>query len=185
MDAYLGGRGIDERTFEHQSKRLDDDEAEVRDRLDLVTPQEHDLARTIDFAQALLQDLPGYWNRLEPQHRPQFVAALYPTGLVYEDGSIGTADRPWWMTIFGAKSADESGLAHPDRREALRRRTPWPSGASKRTAPWFLGSGPGPGFGVSSILRRFKPGTVALTSGMPARGGAIFRRRDRRPGRGP
>jgi hypothetical protein len=111
LDAYLGGRGIDQRTFERQSKRLDDDEAEVRNRLDLVTPQETDLARTIDFAQALLQDLPGCWNRLDPQHRPQFVAALYPTGLVYEDGAIGTTHQPWWMTTFGAASSEDSGLA--------------------------------------------------------------------------
>ncbi len=113
LDAYLDGRGIDQRTFECQSKRLDDDEAEVRNRLELATPMEHDLARTIDFAGALLQDLPGCWNRLDPQHRPQFVAALYPTGLVYEDGSIGTTHQPWWMSTFVDAAGDEPGLAPP------------------------------------------------------------------------
>ena len=113
VDAYLAGRGIDQRTFERQSKRLEDDETEVRNRLDLVTPQEHDLGRTIDFAQTLLQDLPGCWNRLDPEHRPQFVAAMYPTGLVYENGAIGTTHRPWWTTTSVGDSGAESGLAPP------------------------------------------------------------------------
>jgi hypothetical protein len=97
VDAYLDGRGIGQPTFERQTKRFDDDEAEVQRRLDVLSPAEMDLTRAIAFTHSMLLDLPGCWTRLDPQHRSQFVSALHPTGLVYEDGSIGTAQTSWWM----------------------------------------------------------------------------------------
>jgi len=69
VDAYLEGRGIDQATFECQTKRLDNDEAELRNRIDVACPTEVNLTRAIDLAQAMLVDLPRCWNRLEPRHR--------------------------------------------------------------------------------------------------------------------
>ena len=113
VDAYLEGRGIDQATFERQTKRLDNDEAELRNRIDVARPTAVNLTRAIDLAQAMLVDLPRCWNRLEPQHRPQFITALYPAGLIYEDGTIGTAENPWWMATSAAIAAEKMGLVPP------------------------------------------------------------------------
>ena len=58
-------------------------------------------------------DLPGCWNRLEPQHRPRFVRAIYPKGLSYQDGTIGTAEKPWWLADSDALSDPGAGLVPP------------------------------------------------------------------------
>jgi hypothetical protein len=113
VDAYLGGRGIDQRTYERQSKRLDDDEAEASRRLDVAMPAGPDLRETIDLAKSLPLDLPGCWNRLSPQYRSEFVAALYPAGLVYQDGSIGTAQNPWWIAVSVVETEAGDGLVPP------------------------------------------------------------------------
>lgn len=109
-DAYLDGRGIDQQNYEKQIRRLDNDEKVLRNRLDAATPPEANLARAIDLAQAMLMDLPRCWNRLEPQHRPHFLSALYPAGLIYEDDRIGTAENPWWMAASDRDNANEEGL---------------------------------------------------------------------------
>ncbi len=110
VDAYIDGRGIGQPTFERQTKRLDADESELRNRLDMAGPTGEDLAQAIALAQSMLMDLPGCWNRLEPEHRQQFVAALYPAGLTYHDGSIGTAETPWWMATSVAPGSPKSNL---------------------------------------------------------------------------
>ncbi len=113
MDAYLDGRGIDQRTFEQQKQRLSNDEAELRNRLATARPSGASLPRAIDLAQAMLLDLPRCWNRLEPEHRPHFLAALYPAGLTYEDGTIGTVEIPWWIGNSEATEGRGEGLAPP------------------------------------------------------------------------
>ena len=112
VDVYLD-RGIDPVTYERQSARLDREQADLRDRIEAARPIEVDLASTIAFASTLLDDLPGCWNRLDAQQRPNFVSALYPTGLVYADGSMGTTQTPWWMTPFGADPGGREDLVPP------------------------------------------------------------------------
>jgi DNA invertase Pin-like site-specific DNA recombinase len=112
-DAYLDGRGIDQQTYERQAQRLDGDEAELRNRLRAVATPESNLARAVDLAQAMLVDLPHCWNRLEPQHRPQFLNALYPTGLIYQGNRIGTAEEPWWMAVSEGEYDADEGLVPP------------------------------------------------------------------------
>ena len=113
VDAYLDGRGIDQATFERQTKRLDKDEAELRNRIDIARPTELNLTRAIDLAQAMLVDLPRCWNRLEPRHRPQFITALYLAGLIYEDGTIGTVENPWWMATSAAIATEKMASVPP------------------------------------------------------------------------
>ena len=69
--------------------------------------------RTIDLAQAMLVDLPRCWNRLEPRHRPQFITALYLAGLIYEDGTIGTVENPWWMATSAAIATEKMASVPP------------------------------------------------------------------------
>ena len=69
--------------------------------------------RAIDLAQAMLVDLPRCWNRLEPRHRPQFITALYLAGLIYEDGTIGTVENPWWMATSAAIATEKMASVPP------------------------------------------------------------------------
>ena len=112
VDAYLDGH-IDELTYKRQVIRLNEEEAQVKTQLDAAKPPEIDLTRTLAFAQTLLGDLPGCWNRLNWQQKPSFLWALYPTGLTYRDGSIGTAQTPWLLAQIGADHSEENGLAAP------------------------------------------------------------------------
>lgn len=104
VDAFLAGRGIDEETYENQTRRLDRDQREVRDRIEASRTPEIDFTQTVAFAQTLLSDLRGCWNRLDAEQKPRFVRALYPNGLTYLDDAIGTTQNPWWWGDFGAES---------------------------------------------------------------------------------
>jgi hypothetical protein len=112
VDMYLDDK-FDPVTYEGQSARLDREQAELSVCIDAARPVEVDLTSTIAFARTLLEDLPGCWNRLDAQERPHFVSALYPTGLVYQDGSIGTTQTPWWMALSRADPAGREDLAPP------------------------------------------------------------------------
>ncbi len=113
MDKYLEGNGIDRETFERQSQRLRQDEAALRNRYRATVPDEANLARAIDTAQMMLGDLENCWNHLEPQHRADFLGAVYPTGLTYQDGIIGTAEIPWWLNGLQPSKTENEDLAPP------------------------------------------------------------------------
>ena len=113
FDAYFFDARIDQSTYEQQVTRVDQEVAEAQVQLDGVQVPEIDLSRTLAFAQTLLEDLPGCWNRLNWQQKPPFFRALYPTGLTYEDGNIGTAQTPWLLVQIGAASSRDNGLAPP------------------------------------------------------------------------
>ena len=113
MDKYLEGSGIDEETFERQSTRLRQDEAALRNRYRATIPDEANLARCIDTAQMMLSDLESCWNHLEPQHRADFLGAVYPSGLTYRDGIIGTAENPWWLNGLQPSKTENEDLAPP------------------------------------------------------------------------
>jgi hypothetical protein len=68
-------------------------------------------------AKALLTDLSGYWNHLTSVEKPTALRALFPTGLSYIYGAIGTAQTPWLYGVTERKSAAEEGLVAPTRFE--------------------------------------------------------------------
>ena len=72
-----------------------------------------DLTGAIDLALAMLVDLPRCRNRLEPRHRPRFLAALYPTGLTYDDGTTRTVENSWRMATSEVVAFENEGLAPP------------------------------------------------------------------------
>ena len=113
MDKYLEGSGIDKDTFERQSTRLRQDEAALRNRYRATIPDEANLARSIDTAQMMLSDLESCWNHLEPQYRADFLGAVYPSGLTYQDGIIGTAEIPWWLNGLQPSKTENEDLAPP------------------------------------------------------------------------
>ena len=115
-DAWLDGRGIDDATYERQRQRLNDDATEMRNRLATARAPEINLTRAIDLAQTMLADLPGCWDRLEPQQRPDFLTAIYPAGLTYDGVEIGTVENSWWLAspaLSGASMDTQEALVPP------------------------------------------------------------------------
>jgi DNA invertase Pin-like site-specific DNA recombinase len=112
VDALVAGK-ISQSIYDRQVVRLEKEQAQLKIQIEAAKPPEIDLAVTLVFAQNLLEDLPGCWNRLNWQQKRPFVWALYPQGLTYADGGIGTAQTPWLLTQIGAGSSSGNGLAPP------------------------------------------------------------------------
>jgi hypothetical protein len=112
VDALLAG-SIGQSAYDRQIVRLEEEQARMKVQIEAAQPPEIDLAVTLGFAQKLLEDLPGCWNRLNWQQKRPFVSALYPQGLTYADGGIGTPQTPWLLTQIGAASSRDEGLAAP------------------------------------------------------------------------
>ena len=112
-DKYLDGQGIDQQTYEEQKQRINDELHGVRTALAKTTTPAGDITSTIDFAQKLLSDLPGCWNRLQPLERTQFLLTLLPAGFTYTNGTVGTTENPWWIKQIGVSAEATSSLVPP------------------------------------------------------------------------
>ncbi len=113
VDAYVQEGAIDRPTFEQQSRRLDEEASAATERMAKPLPNDRELDQTIEFAIWLLEDLVGCWNRLDWRRRPDFLRVLFPDGLVYSDGAIGTAQTSWIVDDFAALRAHENDMAPP------------------------------------------------------------------------
>ena len=100
-------------TFEHQNERLRGEKAELHRQLDSEDPEAIDLQATLAFAEAMLSDIPGCWNRIEWQDRPGLLRVLFPDGLTFEEDSIGTSDKPWWIRPIEEATAESDALVPP------------------------------------------------------------------------
>ena len=109
-DKYLDNDGIDAATYEQQKNRLTANLEETRVALADSEPPDLDIEAAINLAQALLQDLPECWNRLQPLERPQFLRALFPEGFTYLDDHVGTAENPWWIKENSSPASVDSDL---------------------------------------------------------------------------
>ena len=76
-----------------------------------------DVEQVLSTAQSLMADLPSYWNRLEPEKKPAFLTAMFPTGLTFAGEAIGTAETPWIFSLGELYRADHEGLVAPTRFE--------------------------------------------------------------------
>ncbi len=50
-----------------------------------------DVDATLRFARSLLCDPARFWEMAAPEHRPRLQDAIYPNGLEYDGGLVGTA----------------------------------------------------------------------------------------------
>ena len=96
--------------FQRAMLRNEADQRAVREQFEVALPSEIDLASTLDFARSLLGNLSEVWNRLSAKQKPSFLKALYPSGLMYQDGTVGTAETPWIVTAVAAIPDDLSGF---------------------------------------------------------------------------
>lgn len=111
VDAFVHERAIDGQTYEQQRRRLDEQMADLENlRLAAKVPSV-DLERALLAAENLVTDLPGCWNRLQWQQRPQFLRAVYPGGVTFGNGAIGTDQKSWIFNCFGVETAPDNALA--------------------------------------------------------------------------
>jgi hypothetical protein len=113
VDKFTQGNGLTEEAFKRQMVRIESDRSTTFEQMTSEQEVELDLPATLAFAIGILEDLPGVWNRLDDELKPKFVRALYPEGLICSDGSIGTAQTPWALTVFPTAPDDVSALAPP------------------------------------------------------------------------
>ncbi len=113
VDAYIHEARIDEQTYEEQRRRLDDQIAGTEETLQRTLPRFDQLESAIAYGKTVLTDLAGCWKRLESEKRPAFQRALYPSGVVYGDGAIGTVQKSWLLVPFDAANEQNEGLAVP------------------------------------------------------------------------
>ena len=113
VDAFVQDRAIDRATYEEQIARLDQERVAVLDQLGSHTPTAVDVNATLHFAESLLADLTSYWNRLGWRQKPGILTAIFPGGLSYAGGAIGTMEKSWLFGVFDLVETPEGGLAPP------------------------------------------------------------------------
>jgi DNA invertase Pin-like site-specific DNA recombinase len=113
VDAFVQ-ETIDRPTFESRRVRLEQEMAQIAREIALLGGiDELDLSATLSAAEGVLTDLRGCWNRLSAEHRSRFVSALFPEGLVFESGTVGTADEPWLLWGLDRQEPVDSEMAPP------------------------------------------------------------------------
>jgi hypothetical protein len=113
VDAFVHDRAIDRETYEQQRRRLDEHVADLRD-LRLASPVHSvDIDQALLAAENLVTDLPGCWNRLQWQQRPQFLRVVYPGGVTFGNGVIGTGQSSWLFNCFGVNTVPDDAWAPP------------------------------------------------------------------------
>ncbi len=113
VDAYLHERKIDDQTYREQLDRVEREMEEVRDRQHATAVKRASVDAALDFAPRLLADPGDFWAKLPPDRRPVLQDAIYPTGLTYSDGEIGTAETSLIFSYFGEIDAAVSEMASP------------------------------------------------------------------------
>ena len=115
VDALVHDKSIDQETYERQRGRIDGELRTVEEQAQILTRDGIDLDRTIEFARSLLTDLPGCWNQLSWSQRPGFLRSLYPNGMIFEAGAIGTTQNSWLLDEFGGELSTDERLAKSSR----------------------------------------------------------------------
>ncbi len=113
VEAFVYDKAIDEQTFEAERQRLAADTDALAERIAAERTPTVDVEKALTHATQILTDLNGSWNRLEPARRHMFATAMFPEGLSYADGDIGTAAKPWIFSVRDRIDARGSGLVAP------------------------------------------------------------------------
>jgi len=109
-DAFLR-TVVSQQAFESQNERIESEITEIKNQIENSAVPNIDVPAVMKFARELLSDLPGSWNRLLPQQKQPFVWSLMPGGVTYTNGSIGTAQTPWFYLGTEPSVSEEIGLA--------------------------------------------------------------------------
>ena len=107
LDKYLDDK-ISEQDYMKAKERFSAEGLNLGSRLALLDATTPDLFEIIKFAESLLSNLAECWNRIDPLSQSVFVAGLFPDGLTYANGGLGTTESPWFIRTLGSLGDRES-----------------------------------------------------------------------------
>jgi site-specific DNA recombinase len=112
-DAYLFEKLIDVTTYERQRDRIRQDIAVSELELEDAKLDEIDVEGLLGFAEHVLGNAATLWLEADVDQKQRIQRALFPKGLEFEDGRIGTAVTCLAFSEFRTSENSESGLASP------------------------------------------------------------------------
>jgi site-specific DNA recombinase len=113
INAFVYESKIDKATYNDQRTRLAQEASTVQAQINAGKSESLDLERSLEFARGVLTDPAGSWHSLTPEQRPGFQQAIYPSGLTYYEGRIGTAKTSWAFTHLEGELETNNGMASP------------------------------------------------------------------------
>ena len=80
-------------------------------RLDEAKMDDLDVEAVVGFAEQVLGDAGGLWREFDLDQRQRLQKALFPKGIVYQNGAFGTAETPPIYSVIPVMQAQTEGLA--------------------------------------------------------------------------
>jgi DNA invertase Pin-like site-specific DNA recombinase len=118
--AYLFEKRVDAITYDRQRDKLREDIALVRMELEQARLDEIDVEGLLDFAEHVLNNAAHLWLDAPPELKRRLQTVIFPEGLRFRDGKIGTATTCLAFSQLQGIDADREGLASPRGRRILR-----------------------------------------------------------------
>ena len=112
-DAYLYAKKIDATTYERQRDALREQMALATIDLEDARHDEIDVEGLLGFAEYVLTNAARLWMEATDEQRPRLQRALFPEGLRFRDGKIGTAVTCMAFTQLQTIAGDKQAVASP------------------------------------------------------------------------
>jgi site-specific DNA recombinase len=112
VDAYVDHK-IDEQTYDERKAMFDSEIDVIERQVERSQVKDIDVAAVMRFARSHLLDLPGCWNQLESGHKQGFQRVMFPNGLSYCDGAVGTSETSWLFPQFMPETSNKKVEALP------------------------------------------------------------------------
>jgi len=112
-DAFLYERRIDSETYERQRDALREQIAVLRLEQDEARLEEIDVEGLLAFAEYVMANASRLWQEASLVQREHLQAVLFPAGLTFDDGRLGTAVTCLAFTQLRAVDGEKSDLASP------------------------------------------------------------------------
>src|ERR1700675_2733543 len=110
LEAFLYQRAIDQRTYEEQKDKLNEEialaEIEERDtRIDEI-----DVQAAVSYGEFLLLNAPQLWAELPLEQKQRLQQVLYPRGVQFEAGHYRTSETSMIFIELDAEGIEKEGL---------------------------------------------------------------------------
>jgi len=112
-EAFLYERRIDAAAYERQRDKLRESIALIRIELEEARIEEIDVEGILGYAKHVLSNAAELWTDATPEQKQRLQLAIFPQGLRFRDGRIGTAVTCLAFMQLAAESTTDLQLASP------------------------------------------------------------------------
>jgi hypothetical protein len=112
-DAFLYAKKIDATTYERQRDMLREQIALASIDLEDARQEEIDVEGLLGFAEYVVTNAARLWMEATAEQRPRLQRALFPEGLRFRDGRVGTAVTCMAFTQLEGNEGGVSVMASP------------------------------------------------------------------------